>query len=488
LLKGTPDQEAIVDLVAKQTEPYIFISVEGGNIRDLPGSIIAMPGGYLVYKKLFEVNKRPAIYLVKDVAQQLMTAQKGSADVQNDRLLLGGYEFTFTAGQSGFIPVGYASLPNGKKLLHLPNSGQASPPLAPASEANTPPATSIPEPENIPDAPQAVPEPEAAVEKSAETPNRILEIVSAIADDERNLTLIKDIAFTAYSIITTVKKSGSASKEQIAACVVAALAAPENRSRLRRIGGDVFRRFKELNKEAGTVVDVGPGYRDTPEEGLIIDEYPDAEMMETIRSELAYDVGVARINYDRALGYPEDLIINEDAEFGLIAKNMLRLHSRDQDGRIVFTFHSRYKEADVVYSGFRDNDVIALIKDGLNIFETSSAYSDGQEMFGCYKVVGGQHLIPLNKENGLVAENMLVSSILYTVQKQYVSLVLDALMGNIIRVADPVPDDIQALVKKGYKVGSEKKGDSWLLWGFPAGATLNVHGLPKSVVGGVPQY
>jgi hypothetical protein len=351
LLSGTPDQDAIVDLVGKQDHPYILISVEGGNIRDLSGSVITIPGGYLVFKRLFEVNKRPAIYLTRDIAQSLLTAAKDKVEVTNDRLLMCGHEFTFAIGRRGFEPVGYVSLGEGKKLLHMPCREQAQesasqPPVSSADEPAPPPslpesATATPPihvPEDISTEPAATTAPEP---KPAEAPNKILTIISAIADDERNLTLIKDIAYTAYSIIATVKKSGAASKEQVAACVVAALAAPETRSALRRIGSDVFRRFKELNTEAGNVVEVSSGYRITPDNEVILDEYPDVDMIMAIQAWMKSEIVKAHINFDRSLGFPEGLLLEGEEDYGYVIKNTHRLSDQNTGNQSIYTFFER---------------------------------------------------------------------------------------------------------------------------------------------------
>jgi hypothetical protein len=475
LLKGTPDQEAIENLVVGQGNPYIMITVENGNIRDLPGGILPHNNGYLVFKKLFEVNIRPAMYLLPDIAGELRTAPKNSAvSVDGGKVTKAHLEFNLTGSGE---PVGYISLPRGKTLLYrLPAYAAPSAPEVAASHAAA-----------VPDSPSvaaSAPTPSEPLTDSKDTtPNKMLSIICAIADDERNLTLIKDIAYTAYSIITTVKKSGAASKEQVAACVVAALAAPETRSALRRIGSDVFRRFSELNKEAGSPVNVKPGYRILPNNEVALDEYPDAEMIAAIHAEIKHETIKAHLNYDKTLGCPDNMVLC-DSGCGYIVKNTFALSVvRDYS---IYTLREAHQNSRAVYAAQKGDIFFAAIQDETKILHVFTTPADG-ELFGCYKPAGEGNLRALYIDE-VVAERMDVCHEVFSVTRESVEDILIALPGKVIHVISPHPSDTKALVRGGYKVGTEKKGDNWVLWGFPEGKTLNVPGLPKSIVGGTPQY
>jgi hypothetical protein len=487
LLKGTPDPEVIQKLVTEQDSPYIIINIEGGNVRDLPGGIIPFPtcDGYLVFKRLFEANKRPAIYLPPDIARELITAPKDSVVVNSERVAIADMEFSLT----GTEPLGYISLQTGKRILYRIGSvpkqdaGESAAQPATAEPVVAPESASAPTPTG---AAAHTPEPEKHTVNPTDKANKILSIINAIADDERNLTLIKDIAYTAYSIIMTAKRNGAASKEQVATCVVAALSAPETRNALRRIGSDVFRRFKELNKEAGTVVKVGDGYRITHENEIILDEWPDMDMLIAIQAGMKTEIVKAHINFDRSLGFPEDLIPGDSTDYGYIIKTSYQLPRQNAGNQAVHTFFEKYKNTSVVYAGEVDGEFTVMIMDAQKVYGVGSLRS--AKVFGFYESSHAQPLLYIKQDGQPVAEPMPVCPEIYTVVNQYAGFVADALPDKVLRVAEPHKNDTIALVKKGYKIGTEKKGDNWVLWGFPAGKTLNVNGLPKSIVGGVPQY
>jgi hypothetical protein len=133
-----------------------------------------------------------------------------------------------------------------------------------------------------------------------------------------------------------------------------------------------------------------------------------------------------------------------------------------------------------------EDEFSATVTAGQKIHAVSSLRST--VIFGCYQGSHGQPPLYMKQDGQPIAEPMPVCPDIYTVRSQCLKQVIDALPDKVFRVTDPHKDDTIALVQKKYKIGTEKKGESWVLWGFPAGKTLNVHGLPKSIAQGVPQY